>query len=429
MIKLRPYQEKLAIEAVDILNRKKIVYLAMEVRTGKTATSLQTSFLGGFKNVLFITKKKAISSIENDFVNFDFNTKFNLTIINNESLHLVEGKFDLLISDEHHRNGAFPKPNTVTKLIKQKYGHLPMIFLSGTPTPESYSQWFHQFWVSNYSPFKDYINFYKWAADFVNVKQRKFAHGTVNDYSDCNYLKFKRALSYYTISFTQKEAGFTTYVNENVLEVEMKPITYQVIERLKKDLIVKNNLNQVILADTGVKLMQKLHQLYSGTCKFEDGTSKVIDYSKAEFIYDTFKDYKIAIFYKFTEEYNALKTFLGDKITNDLEEFNASDKWIALQVVAGREGISLKKADHLVYYNIDFSAVSYWQSRDRMTTIDRLENTVFYIFSKNGIELKIYKSVLAKKDYTLSMFNKDYDRAKNTKENIGQVDVGRVVRG
>ena len=71
-----------------------------------------------------------------------------------------------------------------------------------------------------------------------------------------------------------------------------------------------------------------------------------------------------------------------------------------------REGISLKMADYLVYYNIDFSATSYWQSKDRMTTKDRLRNNVYWIFSKGGIEDDIYKAVTKKKDYTLNHFKK-----------------------
>jgi hypothetical protein len=79
-----------------------------------------------------------------------------------------------------------------------------------------------------------------------------------------------------------------------------------------------------------------------------------------------------------------------------------------LQIVSGREGISLKKAEYLVYYNIDFSATSYWQSKDRMTTKERLENQVFWIFSKGGIEHEIYKAVSKKKNYTLNHFKKDF---------------------
>jgi hypothetical protein len=94
-------------------------------------------------------------------------------------------------------------------------------------------------------------------------------------------------------------------------------------------------------------------------------------------------------------------------LTNDVEEFDNSDKNIALQIVSGREGISLKNAKYLVYYNIAFSATSYWQSRDRLTTMQRQSNEVFWIFSKGGIELDIYKAVLKKKDYTLKIFKEN----------------------
>ena len=387
----------------------------MSVRTGKTCTSLETAKLHGAKNVLFLTKKKAISSILEDYTEFGY--KFNLTVINDESIHKIKGTFDLVIHDEHHRFGAYPKPNKVAKIFKEKYGSLPMIFLSGTPSPESHSQWFHQFWVSNNSPFK-HPSFYKWTVDFVDVKDKRLGYAIVKDYSFGLEEKIKKVINPYILTFTQKEAGFTTSVNETILEVEMNPITYQIIELLKKNQFVKNHQGDLILGDTGVKLMQKCHQLYSGTVKFEDGSRKVIDDSKAIFIKEKFANDKIAIFYKFKAEIDCIKATMGNKITEDLEEFNSTDKWIALQIVSGREGISLRAAKYLVYYNIDFSAVSYWQSRDRLTTMERKENDIYWIFSKKGIERKIYKTVLDKRDYTLNIFKKDV-RTSNTEKDNG----------
>jgi hypothetical protein len=406
-MKLRPYQSKLATEGVEILRNKKIVYYCCEVRIGKTAIALETCRLFGAKKVLFVTKKKAVSSIERDHFNFGFD--FEIAIINTESLHkILDNDFDIVISDEHHKYGAFPKPNATAKEFKKRFSKLPMIFLSGTPTPESYSQWYHQFWVSDYSPYKNYANFYKWAAEYVDIKEKRLGHGVVKDYSNAKENLIRRSTRPYIITFTQKEAGFTTSVNEMVLECEMQPITYKIIERLKKDLIVRNLQGQIILGDTGVKLMQKMHQLSSGTCKFEDGTSKVIDGSKARFIKEKFQGEKIAIFYKFKAEWDALlQVFGADYLTNSVEEFDATDKNIALQILSGREGVSLKNAKYLVYYNIDFSATSYWQSRDRMTTMQRQENEVFWIFSKGGIEYDIYKTVQQKKDYTLKIFKQN----------------------
>ena len=195
---------------------------------------------------------------------------------------------------------------------------------------------------------------------------------------------------------------------EHTLEVEMSPLVYSLASRLKKDLVIEGK-EETILADTPVKLMMKLHQLYSGTIKFESGASKIIDLSKANFIKERFKDKKIGIFYKFKEELNALKEVFGkDNLTSELSVFKDTEcPVIALQIISGREGISLKEAEALVYYNIDFSATSYWQSRDRMTTKERLKSDVYWIFSRGGIEKDIYKAVTKKKDYTVRHFKKD----------------------
>jgi hypothetical protein len=413
MFKLRDYQEKISSDACEVLQRKKIIYLAMQVRCGKTITALETCKKFNAKKVLFITKKKAIGSIELDYNNFGY--KFELTIINDESLHkITDIDFDVVIHDEHHRFGAFPKPNATAVLFKKKFGHLPMIFLSGTPTPESHSQWYHQFWVSNHSPFKDYTNFYKWANEYVDIVQKNLGYAKVNDYSNARKKEFWHRIRYYIISFTQQEAGFTTSVNEMVLECEMKPITYQIIKKLHKDFVVTSSVDGTqILADTGVKLQQKTHQLFSGTIKFEDGSYRVIDDTKACFIKHSFEGKKIGIFYKFVAELEMLKSVFGNELTTDLEEFNTTDKNIALQIVSGREGISLSKADYLVFMNIDFSAVSYFQARDRLTTMARKENTIFWVFSKSkndlkSIEQEIYKSVLNKKDFTLNVFKTEF---------------------
>jgi hypothetical protein len=407
-LELRDYQTELSNKAVRVLRVKNIVYLSMEVRCGKTLTALNTAKLYGAKKVLFLTKKKAISSIQEDYEKFNYTDHFELVVINNESLHtILRNDFDVIIQDEAHRFGSFPKPSKGAKDFKFRFANKPIIFLSGTPTPESFSQIFHQFWVSNFSPFGT-INFYNWAKKFVNITQRNLGFGLVNDYSKANKQLIDPIINQYMISFTQKEAGFSTEITEKILYVNLKDTTKQLIERLKKDLFIQGK-EQSITADTAGKLMQKVHQLCSGTIKFDSGNKKVLDHSKAEFISQKFANKKIAIFYKFTEELEALRDIFKDKLTTDLDEFNSTDKNFAIQIVSGREGISLRNAEFLVYYNIDFSATSYWQSRDRLTYKDRLENEVFWIFSVGGIEDKILKAVSKKKNYTLSYFKKDYE--------------------
>lgn len=404
---LREYQSELSVKGVEILKDKKIVYLCMGVRTGKTATAMEIARLYGAEKVLFLTKKIAISSIRSDYDEFGFN--FSLEIMNDESMHKCTGQYDLVIHDEHHRFGAMPKPGKATKLYKKMFGNLPMIFLSGTPTPESYSQIYHQYWVSDYSPFKRYTNFYKWAKDYVIPSVTYTSYGTAPCYKNAKISDIRYVTDFYVVTYTQEEAGFVSVIEEEVLNVRMKESTYSMCKTLIKDLLLRGK-NEVVVADTAVKLQQKLHQMYSGTIKFDSGNAMVIDDSKAQFIRSYFKGKKIGVFYKFVSELEALRQVFGvENLTTDLDEFNSTDKSIALQIISGREGISLRNAEFLVFYNIDFSATSYWQGRDRMTTIDRKFNKIYWVFSDGGIESKIHKSVMQKKSYTLSHFKKDYN--------------------
>ena len=406
-ITFRDYQKEIILKGTEMLLENKFLYLAMEVRTGKTLTSLAIAHKIKAQDVLFVTKKKAISSIEADFDLFK--PPFSLCVVNYESLHKIDHDipWDLIILDEAHSMGAFPKPSQRALIVKDIIRkHNPfVILLSGTPTPESYSQMYHQVYGIPNNPFNEFPSFYKFCSAYVNITEKKINGLFIRDYSK-GLQSILDKMKPYTINYTQLEAGFKVKTSEHVMYVELKDSTYKIIDKLKKDLVVEGK-EEVILADTAVKLMMKLHQLYSGTIKFESGNSMVLDLTKAEFIKSQFATAKIGIFYKFKEELNALSQVFGaENLTTDLSVFESTDKNIALQIVSGREGISLKQADCLVYYNIDFSATSYWQSKDRMTTKDRLDNDVYWIFTKGGIENDIYKTVIKKKDYTINHFKR-----------------------
>ena len=398
--KLRDYQIELSSKANEILQDKKIVYLNMQPRTGKTLTALNTAKLFNAKNVLFITKKKAISSIQSDYN--DFNFLFNITIINAESLHKVEDKYDLIISDEHHGNGAYPKPSNRTKLFKLKYSYLPMIFLSGTMSTESGSQIFHQFWVSYYSPFKEYGNFYKWSKTFVNVTEKHLGYGIIKDYSDAKMDLINPIIDEYTIKYTQEDSGFKSKVNENI--IYFNSCNKNIINKLKKDLIIEGK-NETILADTNLKLMSKIHQLENGTIKFESGQSMILDKSKAEFISEYFNNKKLAIFYYYIEELELLKQVFTN-YTTDLNEFNNTDKHYLGQQYSSAMGVNLSSADCLIFYNLGYSGTNFLQSRDRLTTQNRKENDVYFIYGKGSLTEKIHRVVSQKKNFTEAQFLK-----------------------
>ena len=407
---LRDYQIELSHEGYKRLVQYGLVYYAIETRVGKTLISLNTCKLIGADSVLFVTKKKVISDIYKQAE--EFGVDFDLKVINYEQLHNEEPEYDTIIIDEAHSIAAFPRMCLRAKELVRICEGRRVIFLSATPTPEGFSQIYHQFAVSSFSPFKKYKNFYAWAKVFVNIKMKYFFNRSVNDYTNAKQEEIQKIIEPYMITYTQEEAGFVSFVRENILHVKMDDSTYKLADYLKKNKIAKNKDGEIILGDTEVKLMMKLHQIYSGTVIIDEPmqSHKILDYTKAEFIKEYFKGKKIAVFYKFKAEYYALMWAFDKRVTFDAEQFNNSEDLVFVsQIVSGREGLNLSSADALVFFNIDFSAVSYWQSRARVQTKDRTkESAIYYVFAEGGIEDKIYKAVMDKKDYTLTHFKKDF---------------------
>src|SRR5699024_3993889 len=220
--------------------------------------------------------------------------------------------------------------------------------------------------------------------------------------------KVEVSIKHLFITFTQKQAGFVQEIKETILTVKMNDSTYRLIYKFIKDRVYERREGD-ILADTEVKLMQKCHQMFSGTVKTEDGNIIKFDYSKAEFIKRNFRDKKIAIFYKFIAEGEMLRDAFSNN-TDSPEDFNNSDNKVFIgQIRSSREGVNLSTDDALVFFYIDFSGLSNLQEKERLQSKNRKRDAkVYLIFSKNGIEERIYNTVKNKLDYTLSYFKRDF---------------------
>jgi len=252
----------------------------MEPRTGKTLTAFATAQRYGAQTILFVTKKKAKADIMSQLQ--ESGLMFHcVEVTNYEQLHNFLCGYDLIIIDEAHVIAAFPTPSVRAKELKRICNGKPIIYLSGTPTPESFSQLFHQMWVSSFSPFKAYKNFYAWAKDYVDIRQKYLYGKTINDYSCGNQQAIEKETNHLFIAYTQEEAGFTELVKETIVYVDMQPSTYKFCERLRIDKIMTNKEGVSVLADTSVKLMQKLHQAFSGTIIVDEPKveARVYDYT------------------------------------------------------------------------------------------------------------------------------------------------------
>ena len=404
---LRPYQTEAAISLVAILQQHRIAYLRGEVRVGKTLTVFDALKRLGVQSCFFVTKKKAIASIEADRDAIGLSEA--VTVTNYEQVAKRANCFyEVLIVDEAHGIGAYPKPSKRwhdLTAIRYKY----LILMSGTPSPESYSQLYHQFALGP-KPWS-YNNFYSWAkAGYVAIGTKYVGTGQqVNDYSNANAAHVLADIEPLTVTVTQQQAGFTTAIEEQVHMVQMSRRTYRLALRIIKDGVVGRPNCRSVLADTGAKTMSKLRQIYSGTVITEAHGAVIFDRSKAHYIRDHFAGRKIAVLYCFNAEGDMLRAAFAGRHTDSPEIFNADPNAVYIgQVQASREGVNLSSADDLIFIGIDYSALSYIQGRDRASYFGRdRANRVHFIFAERSVESRVYRSVKEKQTYTLKHFDTD----------------------
>ena len=405
-MELREYQKEAADKLYWLLARKQFAYLMGEVRTGKTLTALSLVERLGIQRCLLVTKKKAIPSIEKDAKALGLQDK--VLIINYERLPKFAWTFwQLLIVDEAHSIGAYPKPSGRWKNLRQM-SYEKVLLMSGTASPESYSQLYHQ--MTLHRPvWAQYKNFYEWAKKgYVDICQKYVGTGqTVNDYSNANKELILRDIDPYVVRMTQEDAGFETKIDEAVRYVEMNETTYRLAQNIIDDGITEVE-GQTILADTGVKRLSKLKQIYCGTCLTEGNAKGIIfDRSKAEYIKQRYGNHKLAIMYCYEAERKMLYEAFPNA-TDSPEEFNANKDAVFIgQVRASREGVNLSSATYLVFLGVDFAALSYLQARDRASFLGRdTPPRIRYIFAANGIESRVYRTVRKKENFTISHYNK-----------------------
>lgn len=208
------------------------------------------------------------------------------------------------------------------------------------------------------------------------------------------------------ISYSQEQAGFEVNINEHILQVQMKNRTGEYIRRLQNDLIVDVN-GYTVLGDSPAKLLTKLHQLSSGSVISENGEHLIFDSSKADFVKSYFQDRKIALFYVYQSEAELLQ-YVFPNWTDSPEEFQASSNKVFIsQVRRAREGVRLDTADALIFFNLEFSYLSYEQGKNRLVSKERTSPAdVYFLCSDCGIESKILEAVHGKQDFTLSYYGR-----------------------
>ena len=400
-MKLYEHQEELIKQAKPILEKYKMVYIAAETRTGKTLAAIHL-LKDDFKKILVVTKKKAISSWNSDI---KLSKVKNFDVINYESIHKMDSKeYDVIVLDEAHSIGSYPKPSQRAKQLKEMAKDKSIVYLSATPSAETYSQIFHQLWVSSFTPFEE-KSFYQWYKNygeddsiFINgmfIKQYKASHGEM----------IMDMVNHLIVTMTKEKANFDVFVNERIHQVEVDEDYLSALEYFKSNRIITIDDNEIV-AETSASTLNKLHQLNGGTIKVDDKLSLIVSNHKVNYIKENLgNDEKIVILCNYIKERDLLLTRLANS-TDEVEEFkNGSFKYFIGHIKTFSEGVDFSYADSMIIYSLNFSATTYLQSKERLANKKRVKPiVVHYLFTKGGIDEYIYQAVSNKMNFTNSYY-------------------------
>jgi SNF2 family DNA or RNA helicase len=400
-MELYEHQEELIKQAKPILEKYKMVYIAAETRTGKTLAAIHL-LKDDFKKILVVTKKKAISSWNSDI---KLSKVKNFDVINYESIHKMDSKeYDVIVLDEAHSIGSYPKPSQRAKQLKEMAKDKSIVYLSATPSAETYSQIFHQLWVSSFTPFVE-KSFYQWYKNygeddsiFINgmfIKRYKASHGEM----------IMEVINHLIVTMTKEKANFDVFVNERIHQVEVDEDYLSALEYFKSNRIITIDENEIV-AETSASALNKLHQLNGGTIKVNDKLSLIVSHHKVNYIKENLgNDEKIVILCNYIKERDLLLTRLANS-TDEVEKFkNQNFKYFIGHIKTFSGGVDFSYADSMIIYSLNFSATTYLQSKERLANKKRVKPiVVHYLFTKGGIDEYIYQAVSNKMNFTNSYY-------------------------
>ena len=407
--KLRNHQLRVLESAKPILERSGVVLLALECRLGKTFSALDLARRGAKGGrILFVTKKKAISSVVSDAEVMGLE----VTVTNYEALGKVDFKPAFVVIDECHRVSAFPKPGKAAKELRALCaGAKGVVMLSATPAIEAGSQWFHAFWCAHRGPWAAYASFYKWHKDFGIPAKIRIAGGQeVNDYSSVRP-EVADHVTRYTVSMTQEEAGFKVAA-EVVPHLIDAPELLKIGDVVKRDGIIKLG-DRVVVAESPAAMLQKAAMACGSTLIDEDGEAFQVRegmFPKLNYIDARVWDgRRHAIFTQYIMERDILLDHFGDYATDDMDAFRRGEfKLFVGSIKSYCEGVDLSwLSGSMILYSLTFSGSTYAQILERMNNFKRTEPIKIHVLMIRGsVEESIFKAVSSKQNFNNSFLKR-----------------------
>ena len=399
-MKPKAHQRRAGRKMVNRLLRYGIVILAGEVRSGKTQAFLYAAYLLGITNFLIITKKGAIAGILSQAPDGTIVTNFH------QVKNLTNKEYDLIIIDEFHRyiSNAGKKRSPIWRDLLPLCYYTPIIFSSGTPTPETYASIYSPLALSCRSPFAHYKNYTAWHKDYgvpynkvIGWDEYKRKPKKAKGWDKGKDKKILNAIDHLVVSITQEEAGHKYIAKDKLHHIPLSHRQERIYDVLDSDKMYELPNDYTILADTAGKLLQKKHQISGGFVNvvddFDESKTKVHTFRnipKVQYILDNFDVENTIILAYYIPEQKYLSTIFPH----------------VASLGKNSDGVDYSHFEHQLIYSFGFHAVTYEQVRARMMNFITRNSDVIVHFLLSGIDTYVYEAVSNKKDFTASWYKK-----------------------
>ena len=395
-MKLYPEQEKVLQQAVEILDKYKMCYLALRPRFGKSliAAQLADRYMEKGSRILFVSTKSAQAGIHKVIQEMGIAADIEVTTYG--STHKCKGTYDLIIADEAHSNiSSYPRMSKAReKLDSLIHSKTIIVWMSGTPSIESSSKLYHQLSLSPFHSFSKYDSFYHWfngSAHYKNKTDNLIGYGIqgLTKYTGGS----RPAINYdHTINFDDKFKPIMISRAEEEAAVKVIPC-YVEPPKIIKEGISSIATKSIFISDYGIFIaeggagrLSKAHQLSGGTAIDDKDTSVFIDAFKAKEIYEKHKGNNCCIFYRYKAEKRLLCIYFPEE---DL-----------YQIDSNCTGIDMSHYDEAIVYSLTWSGSNYLQVLNRLVNSEREDIPKVYVYlTKGGPDQKIFEAVSNKRDY------------------------------
>ena len=381
---LNKAQQKASNKIQKRLSKYGISCLWGEARSGKSRAFLDAS---RNETTLVITEKSAISGVLSEAKEIGVD----VDVINYQSVQKMNpDAYTLIIADECHRfiSQAKPKPATTWKNVVKFTKGKKLILASATPTSEGFSGLYYQLGLSSYSPFK-HPRFTKFFEEYGTSKKIWTGIRLVPDYKACNVTKVQQEMEHLVVKLTRKKTGHKFESKDVIHNIPLHKKQQKLFDILREDkLWIKKGVE--ILADTGVKMLGKLHQISGGVgVKGEEDELYLFKKlsPKVKYIKDNFNVDNTIILSYYKHEQELLKTLFPH--TGSVTKLST--------------GVDLSHYDSLIIYSMAFSSANYFQVKARLMNVNRkTQMHVHYLIS--GIDEFVLKAVQSKSNFTTRWF-------------------------